>query len=450
MVKEMAKNYRKFNTKVPIAEKILEGILDCGSSRNPLAIPITYTKTVELYEQPSVIRTFDNKDYRKYKNELLFNQYILDAQQNIIFIHDDKGVVDANKSFYEFFQIKSIHEFKKRYGNLIDLFMEYENYFSYHIVNDNKSWVNNIEDKKSTNYNVLLMNYNTFEPETFLIDVNDIPNSDKFVVTLTNITDLTRKSKEFEIKANYDSLTGIYNRNKFNEFLKKEYSLFKRYKNDTCLAILDIDFFKQVNDNYGHLTGDDLLIKFKRKTPVSNEIVIIDIDEKTLGKLSNIIGNWPYPRSILAEINEFLKASKYIFYDVLFSERSKYIFTESRVRGIRNTLNKIEQLPNEHLRRFFKKFQKLFKNDDDIFLESLKKNKNIFLGSQGNYYPSEELKTDLIKKKVVKVQNNTNKKFPVFDGITVAIDKFIPPLSGIGHINFFSDKDGISRKDSAR
>lgn len=201
---------------------------------------------------------------RKYKSEYLFNQYILDAQQNIIFIHDDKGVVDANKSFYEFFQIKSIQEFKKRYGNLIDLFMEYENYFSYHIVNDNKSWVNSIEDKKSTNYNVLLMNYNTFEPETFLINVNAIPNSDKFVVTLTNITDLTRQSKEFELKANYDSLTGIYNRNKFNEFLEKEYSLFKRYKNDTCLAILDIDFFKQVNDNYGHLTGDDLLIKFTK------------------------------------------------------------------------------------------------------------------------------------------------------------------------------------------
>ena len=70
MVKEMAKNYRKFNTKVPIAEKILEGILDCGSSRNPLAVPITHTKAVELYEQPSVIRTFDSKDYRKYKNEL--------------------------------------------------------------------------------------------------------------------------------------------------------------------------------------------------------------------------------------------------------------------------------------------------------------------------------------------------------------------------------------------
>ena len=201
---------------------------------------------------------------RKYKNELMFNQYVLDAQQNIIFIHDDKGIVNANKSFYEFFQIKSLQEFKNKYGNMIDLFMEYENYFSYHIVNENKSWVNNIEDRKSTNYNVLLMNYTTFEPETFLIDVNDIPYSDKFVVTLTNITELAMKSKEFELKVNYDSLTGIYNRNKFNEFMEKEYSLFKRYNNNTCLAILDIDFFKQVNDTYGHLAGDDLLIRFTK------------------------------------------------------------------------------------------------------------------------------------------------------------------------------------------
>jgi len=200
----------------------------------------------------------------KYKNELMFNQYVLNAQQNIIFIHDDKGLVDANKSFYEFFKISSIQEFKNKYGNIIDLFMEYENYFSYHIVNDNKSWVSEIADKKSTNYNVLLMNYNTFKPETFLIDINAIPNCDKFVVTLTNITELTMKSKEFELKANYDGLTGIYNRYKFNEFMTEHYKLFKRYNDDKCLALFDLDFFKQVNDLYGHIAGDELLIRFTK------------------------------------------------------------------------------------------------------------------------------------------------------------------------------------------
>lgn len=201
---------------------------------------------------------------KKYEKELMFNQYVLNAQQNIIFIHDDNGLVNANQSFYDFFKIKSIKEFKSKYGNIIDLFMEYENYFSYHIVNDNKPWVSNLEDKKSTNYNVLLMNYNTFKPETFLIDINAIPYCDKFVVTLTNITELSMKSKEFELKANYDSLTGIYNRNKFDEFMEDHYNLFKRYNNDKCLALLDMDFFKQVNDMYGHIAGDDLLIRFTK------------------------------------------------------------------------------------------------------------------------------------------------------------------------------------------
>lgn len=140
--------------------------------------------------------------------------------------------------------------------------MEYENYFSLHVLNNNKPWLNHISDRANVQYDVILMNFNTFEPETFIIDVNPIPYSDKFVVTLTNITILTTKSKQLEIKANYDSLTKIYNRNKFNEFIQLHYDLFTRSYEDICLAIFDIDFFKQVNDEYGHLIGDEILISF--------------------------------------------------------------------------------------------------------------------------------------------------------------------------------------------
>jgi len=263
ILKSLKKNTQTIHQNIPViflinnpCEQNLENILHYGADF--LLLPINE------YEFSLRIELHLKKIDKKFNNEFIFNQYIFDAQQNIIFIHDDKGLVNANKSFYDFFKIKSIQEFKRKHGNIIDLFMEYENYFSYHVVNDNKPWISDIKKRKNTNYNVLLMNYSTFQPETFLIDVNAIPNCDKFVVTLTNITELTMKSKEFELKANYDSLTGIYNRNKFNAFIDEQFNFFRRYNDDKCLALFDIDFFKQVNDKYGHIAGDDLLIRFTK------------------------------------------------------------------------------------------------------------------------------------------------------------------------------------------
>ncbi len=56
-----------------------------------------------------------------------------------------------------------------------------------------------------------------------------------------------------------DALTGLYNRRHFEECLEREFLRAKRYKNDLSFAIIDIDFFKRVNDTYGHSTGDYVL-----------------------------------------------------------------------------------------------------------------------------------------------------------------------------------------------
>ena len=57
-----------------------------------------------------------------------------------------------------------------------------------------------------------------------------------------------------------DSLTGIYNRGKFNEELTKWMKYSKRYKTPLSLVIFDFDDFKQINDNYGHLLGDRVIV----------------------------------------------------------------------------------------------------------------------------------------------------------------------------------------------
>jgi len=67
---------------------------------------------------------------------------------------------------------------------------------------------------------------------------------------------LLKKTKE---KAYIDTLTKIYNRNKFDEVFDEEISRLKRYKYSLSMAIIDVDKFKDLNDTYGHLMGDEIL-----------------------------------------------------------------------------------------------------------------------------------------------------------------------------------------------
>lgn len=58
-----------------------------------------------------------------------------------------------------------------------------------------------------------------------------------------------------------DELTFIYNRRFFDSTIDKEFSRAKRYDLELSLFFFDLDDFKQVNDNYGHVTGDLVLQK---------------------------------------------------------------------------------------------------------------------------------------------------------------------------------------------
>lgn len=56
-----------------------------------------------------------------------------------------------------------------------------------------------------------------------------------------------------------DALTGLYNRRHLDSNLEREFLRSKRYNNNLSIAMIDIDFFKRVNDTYGHLCGDYVL-----------------------------------------------------------------------------------------------------------------------------------------------------------------------------------------------
>lgn len=77
------------------------------------------------------------------------------------------------------------------------------------------------------------------------------------VVTLIHSLRLTQD--KLKIMAIRDPLTGLYNRNFFNEIIANEIERTKRYGEKFSIVMMDIDNFKQINDIYGHLIGDWIL-----------------------------------------------------------------------------------------------------------------------------------------------------------------------------------------------
>jgi diguanylate cyclase (GGDEF)-like protein len=71
---------------------------------------------------------------------------------------------------------------------------------------------------------------------------------------------LLEKAHTLEQWAITDSLTGMYNRRQFLDLAEREFQRSRRYKHPLSAMMLDVDYFKQVNDVHGHAVGDQVLV----------------------------------------------------------------------------------------------------------------------------------------------------------------------------------------------
>ena len=84
------------------------------------------------------------------------------------------------------------------------------------------------------------------------------------VETLVDLSDKRRLEQELRRLSVTDSLTGLYNQRFFYATLSREMQTVQRYGHSFSILMADIDFFKSYNDRFGHLAGDQALVKFSQ------------------------------------------------------------------------------------------------------------------------------------------------------------------------------------------
>ena len=87
-----------------------------------------------------------------------------------------------------------------------------------------------------------------------------VDGEDAVLWVASNISARHEMEEKLRILSQTDSLTGLWNRRRFAEMATEELTRALRYAHPVSVLIFDIDHFKRINDNFGHLVGDEVLV----------------------------------------------------------------------------------------------------------------------------------------------------------------------------------------------
>ncbi len=189
-----------------------------------------------------------------------YYRQIIDSASDIILVADRNKVVDANQHFFDFYSdFSTLAEFLEKQEDLSHTFEKKEGFLQKYI--QGVYWLDYVLQNRKKVHKAKIMKDG--QPHYFSVKAGMMKGLQKplFNVLLQEITEQELYKNQLEHLSQTDALTGIGNRLHFNRSLNKEIQRSHRYKSALSLLIFDIDFFKKVNDNYGHDVGDQVLVK---------------------------------------------------------------------------------------------------------------------------------------------------------------------------------------------
>lgn len=202
------------------------------------------------------------KEIKKQINRI---KTILNFQANMVIMTDGKRLYEVNKVFLEVTNFSNIEEFHQKHSSISDIFIQEKGYLE---KLPERSLVTKMLNNLIEQNRVKLYDFSEQEERIYLLKYNMVPNDDVFVVSFTDITDIEKKTIHLEHTAFIDDLTKIYNRRKFDELFLEQLQKSEESKTRFSLIMFDLDFFKKVNDTYGHREGDEVLQRIAKEIKV--------------------------------------------------------------------------------------------------------------------------------------------------------------------------------------
>lgn len=218
----------------------------------PVELSLSSTQIGGLWHTVALMH--DIKDRRLRENKLLRERAAINATKEGIIITDDQGnILDANPAFTNI----TGHEKEPILGqNMSILFPEQQGESSYLFI-----W-HNVLVKGMWEGDLWLQRKNK-EKYAVKMSINSIKNSegevDQYVAILADITARQEAVTKIIHQSMLDPLTSILNRVAFMAKIDEAINLCYKNNKKAALMFVDIDFFKTVNDKYGHTLGDQLL-----------------------------------------------------------------------------------------------------------------------------------------------------------------------------------------------
>lgn len=186
----------------------------------------------------------------------ILQQAVEQAPDSIVITEPDGTICYANKSFFELtgYEKEEVLGKNPRILKLnTEAKVDYHNLWE--TILSGKEWRGVFQNKKKNGEQY-------WERATIAPVYDDNGILIKFIGIKSDITKEHAMEVELERLYRTDMLTNINNRRGFFELAEREFIRYKRYPENAALLMLDIDFFKRINDTYGHNMGDLALKQF--------------------------------------------------------------------------------------------------------------------------------------------------------------------------------------------
>lgn len=183
---------------------------------------------------------------------------VIDSASDILYITDMTHIVDANKHFFEFFsEFEDLKTFHQHYQRVCDTFEPGEGLLQAEM--NGIFWIQHVLNHPADSHVAKITKAG--RAHYFAVKIQPLSEAlfGQYTVAMHDITELVEAQQQLAHLSQTDELTGVSNRLFFNKVLGQELTRFRRYQTPMCLLMLDVDFFKTINDENGHDVGDAVL-----------------------------------------------------------------------------------------------------------------------------------------------------------------------------------------------